>query len=37
MCTVRQQKHRFPFIILSSIVPNDTRALVNGQNAHSGQ
>ena len=25
MCTVKTQKHRFPFIIISTIVPNDTR------------
>ena len=24
MCTVKTQKHRFPFIIISNIVPNDT-------------
>ena len=25
MCTVKTQKHRFPFIIISTIVPNDGR------------
>ena len=24
MCTVKTQKHRFPFIIISTIVPKDT-------------
>ena len=25
MCKVKTQKHRFPFIIISHIVPNNTR------------
>ena len=25
MCIVKTQKHLFPFIIISTIVPNDTR------------
>ena len=25
MCTVKTQKHRFPFIIIFAITPNDTR------------
>ena len=25
MCSVKTQKNRFPFIIISTIVPNDTR------------
>ena len=31
MCTVKTQKHRFPFIIISTIIPNDI--LIHGQNA----
>ena len=31
VCTVKTQKHRFPFIIISTIVPNDAR--IHGQNA----
>ena len=34
MCTVKTQKHRFPFINnISTIIPNDTR--IHGQNAQS--
>ena len=28
MCTVKTHKHRFPFSITSTIVPNDTRIQV---------
>ena len=31
MCTAKTQKHHFSFIILSTIIPNDTR--IHGQNA----